>query len=74
MTEQHSVFSGRRCEAPQHHHSQWASLRLQASKWGGAGVGGAEEKTGWWLLFIPHVSGSGPHKFLCLVYFTQLSK
>lgn len=46
----------------------------KGSRWGGAGAGGVEERTGWRLLFIPHVSGSGPHKFLCLVYFTQLSK
>lgn len=43
MTEQHSVFSGRRREAPRGHCSQWASLRLQAK-----GVGGEEQEWEEW--------------------------
>jgi hypothetical protein len=48
--------------------------RGSCSGWVKNGGGGMEEKRGRRLLFILHVSFSGSHKFLCPVYFTQLSK
>lgn len=76
MIKWHSIFSAGWCQAQRHHHAQWAPRRPEweqfwaSEEWGGRGG----EERGRRLLFILHVSFSGSHKFLCPVYFTQLSK